>query len=67
METNKQETCSRVSFTDLIRSVLPWPFHKELPLCACGLRHKVSFLDLIRSVLPGPFHKELPVKLRKGN
>ena len=62
---NKEITCSKVSFSDLVLSVLPWPLHKDLPECQCGLRHKISFGDLVRSVLPWPFHKDLPIRKKK--
>jgi hypothetical protein len=45
---------------DVIRYLLPWPFHREFPPCPNGNRRELDFGDLVLSVLPWPFHKDLP-------
>ena len=43
--------CIKISLADIVLSVLPWPFHQELPSCPCGARHDYRWEDL---GLPGP-------------
>ena len=51
--TDEKKRCTR---RDLIRGMLPWPFHKDLP----DHCKKLTLGDLVLSVLPWPFHKDLP-------
>lgn len=50
----------KLSLGDLILSVLPWPFHKDLPDDYQGKRSKATFWELVLFALPGPFHRDLP-------
>lgn len=56
----RKKSGSKVTFADIILSVLPWPFHKDLPKDRSGNKRKITLGDLILSVLPWPFHKDLP-------
>ncbi len=68
----RKKSDSQVTFADIILSVLPWPFHKDLPSPNAeddekdlpkdrsGNKRKITFGDLVLSVLPWPFHKDLP-------
>ena len=60
----RKKSGSQVTFADIVLSVLPWPFHKELPKDLpkdrSGNKRKITFGDLVLSVLPWPFHKDLP-------
>jgi len=42
--------CKQLTLGDLALSVMPWPFHKDLPAMYCGKKPKMSFGDLLRLV-----------------
>ena len=47
-----------ITFDDLVLSVLPWPFHKDLPACSCGDSVTVSWSELKRSIWLYPTKKD---------
>ena len=61
VEDSNKSPCVKLSLADLVLSVLPWPFHKDLPSSYCGEKSKsITFWDLVLFALPRPFHKDLP-------
>ncbi len=46
--------CVKLSLADLVRSVLPWPFHKGLPDKYCGQRADDTFWDRLRLAIRRP-------------
>lgn len=60
MRVDAENITYKLSRIDVIRYLLPWPFHCELPACPNGNRRELTFGDLVLSVLPWPFHKDLP-------
>ena len=61
MEDSNDNPCEKLSVADLIRSVLPWPFHRGLPSGYCGENSKSTFGHLVLFALPWPFHRDLPL------
>lgn len=66
MENLKTSPCIKLSVADLIRSVLPWPFHKDLPNGYCGQNSKSTFWELLLFALPWPFHRDLALDAVKN-
>lgn len=50
----------KLSLGDLILSVLPWPFHRDLPDEYHGKESRATFWELVLFAMPWPFHRELP-------
>ena len=48
---NAIKKCRKLTIADLVLSVLPWPFHKDLPPDYCGKRPGIRFKDLVLLVL----------------
>ncbi len=46
--------CVKLSFADLVQSVLPWPFNKDLPANYCGMNPENRFWDLFLLTLRTP-------------
>lgn len=61
VEDGNKSPCVKLSIADLVLSVLPWPFHKDLPSGYCGENSKNTFWDLVLFALPWPFHRNLPL------
>ena len=48
---------NKLSLGDLVSSVLPWPFHKDLPDKAyCGGKPKISLCELLLLAFCNPAH-----------
>ena len=60
VEDSNNNRCVKLSIGDLVLSVLPWPFRKDLPPGYCGENSKSTFGDLVLFALPRPFHRDLP-------
>ena len=61
-DDTKDPVRKQLSLADLVLSVLPWPFHKDLPNGYYGENSKsITIGDLVLSTLPWPFHRELPL------
>ena len=60
MDVDSKDIVFKPGRLDVISYLLPWPFHKEFPLCPNGKRRRFDLGDLVLSVLPWPFHKDLP-------
>ena len=58
--TNSRKEIRKLSLSDLVLSILPWPFHKDLPKYYRGKDSNASFTDLVLFALPRPFHRDLP-------
>ena len=58
--TDCKDGARKLSFGDLVLSVLPWPFHRALPENYCGKHSKATFGDLVLFSLPWPLHRDLP-------
>ena len=66
MNSDTDDTTHKLSRMDVIRFLMPWPFHRELPECPNGEKPKIDFGDLVLSVLPWPFHRDLPSPCRES-
>ena len=61
-ENDNKDPVRKLSLADLVLSVLPWPFHKDLPNGYYGENSKsITFGDLVLSTLAWPFRRELPL------
>ena len=59
-QDSNNRPCVKLTLGDLVLSVLPWPFHKDLPKGYCGQNSKIGFWELVLFALPWPFHRNLP-------
>ena len=62
VDDSNKRPCVKLSLGDLVLSILPWPFHKDLSSGHCGENSKSTFWELVLFALPWPFHRELPSK-----
>jgi len=59
--------CVKLSLSDLVLSVLPWPFHKDLPAGYCGKKPGNKFWDLFLLTLRTQTSDEPREKIKSGN
>jgi len=58
LQSDDKKGCAKLSFTDLVLSVLPWPFHRDLPSNYCGKNPRNTIWDLVMLVLRKPTQNE---------
>lgn len=57
----------KLSLSDLVLSVLPWPFHKDLPANYCGKKPGNKIWDLFLLALRTQTSDEPREKIKSGN